>query len=62
MKNWKIRFEFKLADLWVGAFWKSTHQAAGGGKWERATFDLWVCFVPCVPLHLRWVNPKAYSW
>lgn len=35
------RLEFKLEDLWIGAFW---HVDAAGG-------ELWICFVPCLPLH-----------
>jgi hypothetical protein len=62
MKNWKIRLEFKIEDLWVGLFWKSKYQAAGGGKWERSEYDLWICLIPCVPIHLRWVSPRAYAW
>ncbi len=39
---WYARFEFKLQDLWVGAFWKTSGNC----------FDLWICFLPCVPLHV----------
>ena len=36
------KFEFKLEDCWVGVFWKRR------GEW----IDVWICFLPCVPLHL----------
>lgn len=41
---YNAQFEWKLEDLWVGAFWKRT-----GG-----TIDLWLCLIPCVPLHVSW--------
>lgn len=43
---WICRFEFKLQDMWVGWYWhNSTYQ-----------FDLWICFVPMLPLHIGWVH------
>lgn len=38
------RFEFKLEDFWIGAFWRR----------EAARWDIWVCLIPCFPLHLTW--------
>lgn len=37
-----IRVEWKPQDLWIGAYWKAT----------ATRFDLWVCLLPCVPIHL----------
>lgn len=37
----RLRFEFKKEDAWIGAFWRRT-----GDR-----FDLWLCLVPCFPLH-----------
>ena len=50
MRNieWHAAFEWKLEDLWIGAFWKRT-----GGS-----VDLWICFVPCLPLHISWWHRK----
>jgi len=36
--------EWKPQDLWVGAFWKVTNEHV----------DLWVCLIPCVPIHVSW--------
>lgn len=36
------RLEFKLQDLWVGAYWDTS--ATG--------WDLWVCLLPCLPIHV----------
>lgn len=47
-RNWNVQLELKLQDLWVGAFWKRT-----GGS-----VDVWVCLVPCVPLHISWWHAK----
>lgn len=41
MTNWNIKIEFKLEDFWVGAFWRR----------DGAMFDLWVCLIPCFPIH-----------
>jgi hypothetical protein len=42
--GWHAQFEWKLADLWIGAFWKKTGHC----------IDLWICILPCVPLHVSW--------
>lgn len=36
--------EFKLEDFWVGAYWKL----------GELNSDLWICIVPCLPLHVMW--------
>jgi len=44
-RTWFLRLEFKSADLWVGLYWKdSTYQ-----------IDVWVCLVPCLPIHFCYV-------
>jgi len=40
--KWRFAIEWKYQDLWIGAFWKT--DKLGG-------FDLWICLIPCVPLH-----------
>lgn len=68
----KVRLEFKLADCWVGAYWRSTY-CVGHPKtwmerngdqqgWFRGTWDLWVCIIPCLPLHVTWVSERNYSF
>ncbi len=39
----KMRLEWKLADCWIGAFWKR----------EPGGFHLWICLIPCIPLHIQ---------
>jgi len=53
----RIRIEFKLQDFWIGIFWKTerdlyesnprTHQST-----DRITTDIWICLVPCFPIHI----------
>ena len=42
--QWRAEFEWKPQDLWIGAFWKRIGNCV----------DLWVCILPCVPLHISW--------
>ena len=42
--GWRRSFEWKPQDLWVGVFWKRIGNAV----------DVWVCLLPCVPLHVSW--------
>lgn len=57
--KWSVKVEFKLQDMWVGVFWDRTdqhvHFAPGNrdGKCERHLLDVWVCILPCLPLHIR---------
>ena len=41
---YNAEFEWKLQDFWVGGYWKQT----------GSTVDLWICLLPCIPLHLSW--------
>lgn len=50
-EHWGIALEWKMADLWVGAFWKFQRPDDYPDDWR---FDLWVCLVPCLPLHGWW--------
>lgn len=41
-----VNLEFKLEDLWVGVFWRRS------GGWDYVPkLHVWVCLVPCFPLH-----------
>lgn len=37
-----VRFEVKLQDAWIGAYWKR----------DLYALHIWICFVPCLPLHI----------
>ena len=44
--NMKISLEFKLEDLWIGAYWRYD------GVYMLQ--HLWICFIPCFPIHITW--------
>ncbi len=50
----KCRIEFKPQDCWVGVYWKR------GSAWEKGVerfgipWDVWICLLPMLPLHLSW--------
>jgi hypothetical protein len=51
------RFEYIPNDCWVGVFWKKTMEgriqyAPEECWWVR--WDVWLCLVPMLPLHLTW--------
>ncbi len=38
-----IRLEFKLQDCWIGLYWKR----------DQDRLHVWLCVLPCVPLHIE---------
>jgi hypothetical protein len=47
-----IAIDFKLADLWIGAFWdhrSANYSTLRGHCIEE--FHLWICLLPCFPIH-----------
>lgn len=44
-----IGVEWKLADLWLGIFWK-------GARDDR---EVWVCLLPCIPIRFHY--QRAYG-
>lgn len=46
----QIRLEFKLADCWIGVFWRRERP----GRDLVYHWDVWICLIPCLPLHLSW--------
>lgn len=51
----RLSLEFKLQDFWVGAFWKTSYT-----EWSNTVhFDLWLCLLPCFPLHWKRVKRVA---
>jgi hypothetical protein len=46
-RGWRVRWEFKAADVWVGAYPKRER----GYHWTQ--FDLWICLLPMLPIHLN---------
>ena len=53
----KMRLEFKLQDMWLGVFWKTTvkeYSWNGVEQIDSKITDIWVCLIPCVPLHITY--------
>lgn len=48
----KARMGWKLQDVWVGVYWEK-HLTG----WTTVTWHVWICLLPCVPLHLWWDRP-----
>lgn len=50
----RVRLKFKLADLWVGAYFENRradyHLMEAGNVWEE--LHIWVCLLPCFPIHI----------
>lgn len=64
----KIRLEFKLADCWIGVYWKTdTHIWHGEYVAEakdirvhtRYTHHVWICLIPTLPIHITWAHEEA---
>jgi len=47
----RAKFEWKVEDLWVGVFCKHGYGQFDDGP-KRMWTDDWICFIPCVPMHL----------
>ena len=49
-RRWRettVRLEVKLQDAWIGAFWRR----------DGAELHVWICLVPCLPIHIRTMRP-----
>ncbi len=65
MKKWFIKFEFKKQDCWIGAYWDSHYDHASlwpagtpvtgeHGRWVKVDFNVWICLLPMLPIHIGW--------
>lgn len=56
----RARLEFKLADMWIGVYWRRREDRwvpeDDKREWPRVRqcdrLDVWVCILPCMPLHV----------
>ena len=57
----KIRVEFKFEDMWVGWYWRNQTIKMPEMQPIKTvhTFDLWICIIPCFPLHITKVRVKS---
>lgn len=52
--RWSVRVEWKLEDLWIGAFWRKTPCLDADGNRKILATEIWICLIPCVPIHLTY--------
>jgi hypothetical protein len=45
----KINLEFKLADMWIGIFWRTQENPLD----KRHITEIWICIIPCLPIHIQ---------
>lgn len=43
-RKFSISIQFKLEDLWIGAFWR---------REDISSLLIWVCLIPCFPIRLH---------
>jgi len=55
----KVSVQWEPRDLWVGAYWDVTINSGEFGYYDGRWFDVWLCLVPCVPIHVEWYRRKA---
>lgn len=47
----KIRLEFKLQDMWIGAFFKKNKEARTQDT-DYEWLDIYICILPMFPIHI----------
>ena len=53
-KRFERTIKFEPRDLWVGVYWDHQPYIWNPDGTEHTVFDLYVCLIPCFPLHLSW--------
>lgn len=58
--HFRLRLEWKVQDMWIGVSWQKL-KAPG---LRARSYDVWVCLLPCLPLHLSWqrVAEEVPNW
>lgn len=56
--RWSVKLEFKPQDLWIGLYWKRTNCEIEHGS-EPFVTDVWICLVPCLPIHVTYWHRSA---
>lgn len=47
------QFQLEIRDVWIGIFWRKSEMSAKLPIWH-----LYICLLPCVPLHITWSRWK----
>lgn len=59
MRIFRCCVELEPRDLWVGVFWdrRQRWRTLPYGRVQRqSTVHLYLCLLPCLPLHLAWAT------
>lgn len=51
-ENVIVQLQWEFRDCWVGVFWRKTDLAV----------HLYICLIPCVPLHVTIMRKKWRGW
>lgn len=46
--------KFEPRDTWVGVYWDFQPYIWDPDQTYHWVFDLYICVIPCLPLHLSW--------
>lgn len=49
-RTWAVHIERKVEDCWIGVFWR--RQPMRHGITWGYRLDVWICIVPCFPIHI----------
>lgn len=52
-----VQLEWKPQDLWIGIFWRRDPYAVEQPLAFRR-YDIWLCLLPCLPLHFTWYRER----
>lgn len=56
----KIRLEFKWQNMWIGVYW-NTKKLQIGPSTYYSYFDMWICLIPMIPIHISNMKEKEYK-
>lgn len=58
--KWRVRWEWKHEDCWIGVYWKRSIQAIpNNGEDDIRILDIWICIIPCCPIHITKITTKS---
>lgn len=68
VKKYSLQFEFKVQDCWIGVFWRRVTSSWVSPPMDsrveitsRPRLDVWICIVPCIPLHFTVLGKPEYE-
>lgn len=57
----KGRIEFVPQDIWIGVYWRK-HMFTPRNPSMPPHIDVYICLLPCFPLHMRIVDYRNFVW